>query len=370
MKLFQNDTITWTWKAILCLLLALGCGDEPPAKREPALRPVRYVRVSGSAGPTVRAFAGTARAAVASVLSFKVGGTIEEVLVAVGDRADRGDLIARLDPADFALRVQEAEASLARAEAEARNAAAAYERIRALYENRNASRNDLDAARAAAESSKAAVRSIRKQLALARRQLGYTRLAVPRDDCAVAAVAVEENENVGPGQPVATVTCGDRIEVRVAVPEGIISRLREGEPATVVFDALPDRRFDAVTTEVGVSATGAETTFPVTVALAEPRPEIRPGMAAEVRFAVEQGDAEKRIMVPTVAVGEDRDGRFVYTVTPSEDGTGVVHRRPVTVGEITPEGLAIESGLSDGDLLVTAGISRLDEGRRVKLTEK
>ena len=75
-----------------------------------------------------------------------------------------------------------------------------------------------------------------------------------------------------------------------------------------------------------------------------------------------------------VAVGEDRDGRFVFvleSMTGGESGasTAVVQRRAVTVGELTGDGLEILSGLEDGELVVTAGVRRLSSGEQVEVQE-
>ena len=74
-----------------------------------------------------------------------------------------------------------------------------------------------------------------------------------------------------------------------------------------------------------------------------------------------------RILVPPFAVGEDRDGRFVYVAEKGEDGTVVIHRRDVRVGELSGEGLEILDGIREGDLLVTAGVSRLRDGMEAHL---
>ena len=52
---------------------------------------------------------------------------------------------------------------------------------------------------------------------------------------------------------------------------------------------------------------------------------------------------------------------------PGEDGFGVIHRRDVTIGEPTSDGMEIFEGLSDGDLVVTAGISRIADGKKVRI---
>jgi hypothetical protein len=65
-------------------------------------------------------------------------------------------------------------------------------------------------------------------------------------------------------------------------------------------------------------------------------------------------------------VGEDRLGRFVYTVTPADSGFGIIHKKNVTIGELEADGLEIFEGLEDGDYLVTAGITKIEEGQKVK----
>jgi multidrug efflux pump subunit AcrA (membrane-fusion protein) len=90
-------------------------------------------------------------------------------------------------------------------------------------------------------------------------------------------------------------------------------------------------------------------------------------MAATVAFAFEAESSRERFIIPPVAVGEDRQGRYLYVLTPTEPGFGTVHRRPVTVGELTGRGLEILEGLSDGELVVIAGISRIQDGQKVKV---
>ena len=57
-------------------------------------------------------------------------------------------------------------------------------------------------------------------------------------------------------------------------------------------------------------------------------------MAAGVTFHFESKKGRARILVPPVAVGEDREGRYVYVVEEMEDGFGIVHRKPVTIGSL------------------------------------
>ncbi len=361
MILFIRFRLIYVLAAVLCA----SCGEEEKAP-EPVIRPVRYQQVFSTGGSRERVFSGTSQAALESKLSFKVSGTVSRVAVKVGDAVVVRQLIAQLDPKDYELQVQEAEAALSSAGAQARNAQRNLVRVRALYENHNASRNDLDAAQAAATSAGAQVRSAEKRLELAQSQLSYTRLVSPVKG-SIAAVTVEENENVSPGQPVALLTSGSQLEVEVAIPEILIAQIREGDEVAIAFDAIQNKRFSGVVTEVGVAATGMATTFPVTVRLSRTDPDCRPGMAAEVTFRFGSADSRERILVLPVAVGEDRQGRFVFVVESAEGGFGVVRRRAVAVGELTADGIEIMEGLKDGDLVVTAGISRIRDEQKVRL---
>ncbi len=352
------------WSALILIFAA--CSSDPPPPQE-IIRPVRYEPVYATGGAQERWFSGAARADVESRLSFRVSGAIQRIHVKVGDQVRKGVLIAELDPTDYQIQVQDAEASLLQAQSQARNASASYSRVQNLYVSQNASRSDLDAALATKESAEAQVSSVEKKLELANKQLDYTRLAAPTDG-SIASVDVEVNENVAAGRTIVMLTGAGRPEVEVALPEMLISQIREGSGVKIRFDAISGRMFDGVVTEVGVSSTGFATTYPVKAAISEQSTAVRPGMAAEVLFSFEATGGRDRIVVPPFAVGEDTEGRFVYLVETAEEGLGYARRTPVTVGELSSLGLEILEGLKDGDLLVTAGVSRISDGQKIRLT--
>lgn len=349
---------------ILLGISLVACGEQQTAP-EPELRPVRYQRVSSATVGSSRTLVGVARAGTEADLSFRVRGTVEAVHVALGERVEKGQILAALDAVDYELQVQEAAAGLALAEASLRKAEADYDRTRALYENNNASRSELDAGRAGAESARSQVDAASKRRELARQQLAYTVLRAPADG-AIALKDLEVNENVDAGSAVFMLTSGKFAEVEFAVPEIMIADLEEGMPVVVRFDAFPDRRFDAAIAEVGVAVTGSSATFEAVARLDQETPNVRSGMAAEVITKLRQSSPRVGLLVPWVAVGEDRDGRFVFVVEPEGERTGIVHRRPVILGEIGKE-IEIVEGLIEGELLITAGTRRLVEGMRVKI---
>ena len=331
---------------------------------------MRYAEAFAAGSQTARTFAGVARAASEQGLAFRVAGTLVAVEVDVGSRVRRGQVLARLDPGDLELRRQQSAAGVAQARAQARNAHAGYERAVGLFESGSASMADLDAARAAYESAGASELSATTALRLAEQQVAYTRLLAPVDG-SVKRIAVEVNEAVAAGQTVLVVIdTGGGLEVHVTVPESFIGGLAPGRPAQVVFGAVGGAELEASVTEVGSAATGAGG-FPVVVRLDEggAGTRIRPGMAAEVTFAIESPAAAGVLVAPR-AVAQDRRGRFVYVLLPSGgDGAATVERREVETGALTPGGLEIVSGVAAGEYVATAGLRTLASGQRVRLLE-
>ena len=80
-------------------------------------------------------------------------------------------------------------------------------------------------------------------------------------------------------------------------------------------------------------------------------------------FTFQSPDKEGRIRIPSHAVMEDQKGRYVFIAQPLGDGTATTKRVDVTVGTLSGQGMEITSGLSDGQRVVTAGVSRIKEDK-------
>jgi RND family efflux transporter MFP subunit len=333
---------------------------------------VRYVKTYAAGGARVRSFSGAAKAGVETNLSFKVEGTLSTLGLVIGDTIRQGQLIAEIDPADYEIQVERVEASLAQAKAQAATASADFERVRNLYERNNAPQSDYDAALGRSESAQANMRSVEKQLEQARLQVSYCKLQSPVAGT-VAEVPVEVNENVRAGQPIVVLNAGVLPEVEVSIPETLIGEIRRGSAVhAVTFDAIRERVFGGVVTEVAVTPPQGLTTYPVTIQLQGADRRIFPGMAAEVSFSFGSNGQPSHHILPPQAVGEDREGRFVFVVKPGEAGRGVVERRSVAVGRLTRserfgDGLEILTGLVEGEMVVTAGVSKITGGQQVSL---
>ena len=352
---------------IAVLSLAAGACDRSEPEPVAEVRPVRSMVVTASGADSVHSFSGSTRAELDSTLSFRVAGNITENLVDVGQEVEAGQLLSRIDPKDYQVLRQEALAGLAQANAELRNAEASYERTRGLYENRSASKADLDAARAASESASAQVRAANQQLEATQLQLSYTRLFAPQA-CSVAEIFAIENENVSPGQPVLRLTCGICAEAAVSVSETLIGSISTGMNAEIIIAALGDQAFAGVVKEVGVAPSGTSSAFPVTVSIIENCDQVRAGMAVDVRITIATADPRSRIVVPLVAVGQDRLGNYVFVLEKTGDHY-VATRRAVQTSDFDRSGMEITSGLLAGERVATAGVRRLADGQQVRLLD-
>ena len=352
---------------LLALVLLAGC-DPAPIAEEELLRPVRYLTVSNSAEGRNRTFSGTLKSTRESRLSFKVAGTVTEVPVQIGQRLAAGDLIASLDSDSFALQVEQAQASLVEAQAGERNAQANYERTKGLYANDNASLNELDAARAGAEAAAAQVRATAKALEIARLNVSYTRLTAS-EDCSMASVDVEVNENVSAGQQIGMVSCGTSFEVELGVPESLIAFVDRTTPATISFGAIDGMRFTGEVTEI--STAGSAAVFPVVVRVNEDHRALRSGLAADVTFQFGTSALEDTYVLPLSAIINDPDGVYVYIAAAAEvEGEAIVTRRPVNLGEMTGDGIEVVDGLTPGDNVIIAGVSVIRPGQRVLVQQR
>ncbi|MDH3244871.1 MAG: efflux RND transporter periplasmic adaptor subunit [Saprospiraceae bacterium] len=348
----------------LAVLLSISCGDNPEVQEE-VVRPVRYTKIESLTGGDTRVFTGLAQPGVESKLSFKVPGTIATLNAKIGQEVQKGSIIAILDDSDYLLQYEEADAAVKNADAFEKSTKSNYERISILYENQNVSLAEFESAKASFNSAKAQEKAVKQRRKLAEAQLSYTRLRSPIAGV-ISEVRIEENENIQAGQLVVIVTSDEQLEVEVSVPDLYISEIELGDEVEVVFSAFRDDKYRGQVTEVGFAA-GFQTTYPVILTLTKSDTKVRPGMSAEVLFKLGSKQAEPKIYVPGSSVGEDRDGRFVYSVAKTEQGYGTVLRKPVVVGDVSEGGVEIIEGVSNGDLIVTAGVSKISEGIKVKL---
>jgi len=157
------------------------------------------------------------------------------------------------------------------------------------------------------------------------------------------------------------------MEISAGIPEIYISYVKQGDLVKIEINSIKDKIFNGQVSEVSYSIDKNSSTYPVTIKLLNPTSNIRPGMPADVKFDFKNISSTGNLMVPIHSVGEDTSGNFVYVVKPEKDGFGTIEKRKIETGEITDRGFEITSGVENGELIVTAGISKLSNGLKVRI---
>ncbi len=368
----KKETIS-KWPALLVALLAawlmVACGDKK-TETEEEIRPVRYETVTSGGGGRQLTYSGVSKSGTEIKLSFRVGGSIRSMDVAVGDRVKKNDLIATLDDVDAKLNRERVEIALAKAKVQAETAEANLKRIRALYESNNVSLSEYETAKERDANAAATFRAEKRNLDLIDRELAYYQLRAPLNGI-ITAREVSQNENVQAGQMIVVLETGDIIEVNVGVPEQNIARIKKGQEVTVRFPAVAGSKFNGIINEVSFAIDTNSSTYPVTVVLSDVSEKIRPGMPADVTFNLTNGESTGGvIIVPTNAVAKDPHGTYVFVIKPMEDHLGVVHKRQVELGSLTSRGFEVKSGLAPGDMVVTAGLNKMYDELKVRLIQQ
>lgn len=356
------------WQQV-CLLVALpivmiACTSETTSEAIP-IRPVQFYELEPSLQSGVATFTGVTKSGQEAAVAFKVSGVVEQLPVKNGQRVKRGQLLASLDPEDYALQVEQANVQVKQAQTSLNVARSTYERVERLYEGNSVSLSEFEQAKGNYEASEAQLAAAEQQVQAAQNQLNYTQLRAPFSGV-ISNLNVEEGELVGVGNPIAILDTEGKPEVEVGMADRYIGRVKQGLPVTIRLSAFPDQVFKGEVAEVSYSQSQS-TTYPVRARFIKPSQNIRPGLSAEVEFEFKGSATAKSLVIPAKAVGEDAEGkRFVYKLTGSGD-TLTVEQQYVKLGELGPEGFVVLEGLAPGDRVATAGLSTLLTGMKVRL---
>ena len=343
--------------ALATTLAACAKHEPPPAP----VRPVALVQVAAGAGAETAVFAGEVKPRYESDLAFRIGGKLVARSVDAGARVEKGQVLARLDPADVGLQADAATAQVAAAKTEYEFAKGEYERYRGLLEQKFVSASLVDAKRNAMNANLAKYEQAKANHAVARNQAGYATLVAPEDGV-ITAVAVEAGQVVAAGQSVMRHAREAEREVAIAVPEARIGELAKAKEILVVLVADPTQPYRARVREVSPAVDPVTRTFAVRVAVVDPAPALQWGMTANVVLG---GDAAAgQLRVPATSLYQAVDGRAAVWVY--DPAAGKVALRPVAIAQYREDGVVVASGLAAGEWIVASGANRLHEGQQVR----
>jgi multidrug efflux system membrane fusion protein len=357
----SQSSFQWSAGAVLlfCLILVLpGCSKEEEAPPREIVQAVKIMKVQAGQDQYSMSFPGMVRAAKRSELSFKVSGPLSELPIQEGQLVKKGDLVASILPRDFQVALNEAKAREVEAEKQ-------YRRYKDLYAKKQVSMADFDRYKASRDVARA-------QKEDAANALDDTTLRAPFDGV-IAKRYVENFEKVQAKQPIAFLQLIDQLEILINVPELTMARFRnQGAGHMVVeFDSVPGKQYPLVVKEFSTEADPATQTYQVVLVMDQPEEaNILPGMTAKVIGTVDEDTTgDITIIIPALAVLNDADNKSYVWILDLESTT--VRKTLVEVDRLEgSENIVIRDGLQGGETIVIAGVTKLQEGMKVRPWDK
>lgn len=349
--------------AITTALLITGCSSSEAdvTVEKEIIRPVKLLTIKSTDAVNIRRFPAELQASEEVDLAFRVGGQIIKLDVTSGQRVKKGDLLATLDPTDFQLQIELAQANQRLAEAQ-------FKRIQTMLEQNATTRSQYD-------SSKATLDQANNALQTARNQLKYTKVYAPFDGV-IASVDTEKFQYVGATQKLMHIQNIDKLEVDFQVPESLVVSIRSTKSdymPRVIVDVAPEDKLFGIYKEHKTTPDPNTKAYDVTLSLIrEDNKEhtLLPGMTANIDMDLNQLLGEvKHFTVPVEAVLRHENtttGKSESSIWIFNESTQKVESRAVKLGVLHGDSIEILAGLKENDRVVTAGVHTLTESMQVR----
>jgi len=351
--------------------LALGaCAKKQAPAPAPAVVLAEPVHSDSAGAAEGRRYPAEVAARYSNQMSFRVPGKIVERTVRLGDTVRKGQVVARLDPADALKQQATAEAALEAAEHRLLFARQQLDRDTAQSAKNLISATQLEQTQDAFASARAARDQAADQLFIARDNAQYTTLVADHDGV-ITSENADTGQVVAAGQAVFGLAWAGDVDVILDAAASDVGSIAVGQCASVTLSALPAERLEAKVREIAPSADSASRSYRVKLSLLHPATSVRLGMTGEAvllpRSQVGAArDLAAGITVPAASIFHRGKDPAVWVVRP-QDFT--LELRPVTVGRYGDRDVLVSAGLKDGETVVSAGSHTVFEGERVSITK-
>lgn len=341
---------------VLGLTLLSSCSKKESVIQEEIIRPAKLFEVKASTNVRNYNFPAVVNAIASRDLAFQVTGQIETINVIEGQEIKAGDVIATLNKRRF-----ENDLQIARTQYE--NAEIEFQRVEKLIADNTVSQSEYDQRLSARDVAKFQLDSAEKSM--------EDSILVSPFDGVIATKYTEELDSVSPSQPIVTLQTMGAAEAIIDVPASLVAQSKTIEPLEtyILLDAAPEKTIEAEFIAASGQADERSQTFQVRFGFTPPENlVILPGMTGIVRSAI-SFDSESgpgQITIPIGSVVSEGSEQFVWVVDTS---SMTVKRQEVAIGIGMSDSLVVESGLIDGDLIVSAGASYLHEGMKIRPLE-
>ncbi|MDS7595669.1 efflux RND transporter periplasmic adaptor subunit [Agrobacterium tumefaciens] len=364
---------------VLAVLLAgaalAGCSEEQasaPRSMPPGV--VKVVTAQQEELPITNELPGRIAPTRLAEVRPRVSGIIIERVFEQGSLVKEGDVLYKIDPAPFQVRVDSAEATLRRAQAAQLQARQTADRQQQLRRSNVGSQQEFDNAVALLAQADAEVAVAEAGVAEAKLNLQYANVTAPisgrigraliTEGALVSATGSENLATIQQLDPIYadfTQPAADLIRLRKALQDGQLMTGPNEAEVNLLFDdgSRYPQHGRLLFSEAAVDATTGQVTlrgeFP------NPNGDLLPGMY--VRVQIQQGIQKAAFAVPQQAVQRDAGGQASVLVVNAED---TVEQRRVSVGRAIGDRWVISEGLKNGDRVVAEGFQKTAPGAKVK----
>jgi membrane fusion protein (multidrug efflux system) len=331
--------------------IAQGAAFQPPPEA------VTTVVAERGEWPSTLNAIGTVAAVQGVTVSADLPGTVERIAFESGQSVRAGDVLAVQD-------TRQERAQLAAADAQRDLAHVNFARVQDLLKERIISQAEFD--RAAAEERQSDAR------------VGEIRAAIDRKTIRApfAGILGLRQVNLGQylsgGDSLVALQSLNPIYVNFGVPQQSVGRIRTGRSVRITTDSLPGAAFTGRVTATDSVVDEATRNVQVQATLANPDGKLRPGMFVQAEVTV--GAADPIVAVPASAISYAPYGDSVFVVTDLTNEQGQTYRgvrqQFVKLGPARGDQIAVVSGLTAGDEVVTSGVFRLRNGAAVVVNNK
>jgi RND family efflux transporter MFP subunit len=353
--------------ALLSFLIVAGCNSahSEAAKttgEQTALEPPPLV--VQTATPQWRTVQRTAQgqgalfAKESVILSNRLAGYVNKILVDFGDKVKAGQVLAEMEREELELQVDSADSAIKQAKATFIRAQGEYERAQQLFAEQIVPPQRRDAAEAEYKVAEAGVRSAEKALAIVQKRLRDTRIISPVDGFVQQRFA-NPGEYLAASSKIFEVVVVDPLKLRVPVPERQARMAQIGLSMRIEVDALPGESFGGKLTRIAAGVDHATRSLLVEAEIPNPDGKLRPGYFAHVTGVMGE---EIGLFIPRAGLFRFAGVERVFVIK-----NEVASAREVKSGVEDGEWIEIAEGLSENESVAISSLDRLADGMKVQL---
>ena len=302
---------------------------------------------------------GVLKAVNSAIVKARVPGELQGLTVREGDRVEAGQVIARVEPTEYAERLRQAQQQADAARAQVDIAQRQYDNNAALVSQGFISKTALDNSQASLNAARANLRAAEAGAEVVRRSLADTVLKAPIGGLVSQRLA-QPGERVAPEARIVEIVDLSRLELEAALSPADSVAVRVGQGASLRIEGVAEP-VRATVVRINPSAQAGSRSVLVYLSVT-PQPGLRQGLFAEGELATAE---QRALAVPLAAVRTDKPLPYVQLVA---DGR-IAHRqvRTGTRGAVAGETWVAVDGVADGALVLRGSTGALREGTQVRM---